>query len=128
MRPLQVAEKQLENWHRLGTWPEQALVVSTPMALSCRQPQLTTGGLVPTMVTVWLQVLLLPHWSVSSQVRMMEPEQRLLVTVLATETVTLLPLHRSSPVGGSKVQGEPHATVLLVTVGGQRATTETSSK
>src|ERR1019366_7552070 len=85
--------KQLENWHRLGTRPEQALALSKLMALSCRQPQFTVGGLPPVKVTLWLHVLKLPHRSVRSQVRVTPPEQRLLVTVLATVTVTLLPLH-----------------------------------
>src|ERR1035438_6051616 len=81
----QPPEKQLENWHRLGTRPEQALAPSTTMALSCRQPQFTAGGLVPMRVTVWLHVLVLPHRSVRSQVREMPPEQEVLVTVLTTE-------------------------------------------
>ena len=48
--------------------------------------QLIVGGLVFTTVTVWLQVLLLPHWSFANQVRVTtNGHGPLLVTVLKTE-------------------------------------------
>src|SRR6059058_990239 len=73
-----------------------------------------TGGVVSTTVTVWLHVLVLPHTSVASQVRVMVIGQTPLVTVLRTVMAALLPLQRSKAVGGSKLQTEPHATVLLL--------------
>ena len=103
---------ELDRTERLGTTAWHALVVSKPRILSCRQPQFTVNA--PPLVvprTVWLQFVALPHRSVSVQVRTALIGQRVLVTVLATETVTLLPLQRSTPIGaGSKFQGAPQAT------------------
>src|SRR5450631_1695831 len=92
-QPPPVMQMELVSTERSGTMPTQALVVSNAIALSCRHPQLTTGGLVDTTVTAWLQVPLFPHKSVSSQVRVITVGQAPLVTVLATVTVTLVPLH-----------------------------------
>src|ERR1017187_4694709 len=43
---------------------------------------ISTGGVVSTTVTVWLQVLVLPQTSVNTHVRVMTCGQRPLVTVL----------------------------------------------
>src|SRR5262245_39970130 len=107
--------------------PTQPLVLSTLAATSSRQAQLMMGGVVSRKLIVWLQLFELPQRSVRVQVRVMDFGQTF-VTVEATVTVTLLPLQASAPTGGSNVKGEPHATVLLVTWDGQRATTDTSSK
>jgi hypothetical protein len=74
--------------------------------------QWTTGAVVSTMVTTWLKKELLPQQSVAFQVRVATFGQVPLVTVLKTETVTLLPQHVSVAVGGSKVHWLPHSTVL----------------
>jgi hypothetical protein len=75
----------------------------------------STGGVVSSTVTVWLHVLVLPHPSVNSQVRVMTQGQGpLLVTVLRTVAGTGAPLHASTALGVSKVQTLPHSTVLLV--------------
>jgi len=77
--------------------------------------QVNTGAAVSTTVTVWLQVELLVQGSVACQVRVMSSEQPVpLVTVFRMETVTLVPLQASNALGSSKVQAEPHSTVLLV--------------
>jgi hypothetical protein len=77
--------------------------------------QVITGGVVSTTVTVWLHVLLRLEQSTASQVRVMVSEHWLpLVTVSKTLTVTLEPQQRSKAAGASKVQTEPHSTVLLV--------------
>ena len=65
-------------------------------------------------VTVWLQVLLLPQQSVACQVRVMDTGQRPLVKVLSTVMVTFVPQQASKAVGSSKLQVEPHSTVLLL--------------
>jgi hypothetical protein len=70
------------------------------------------GGVVSTTITVWLQVAMLVAGSMAAQVRVAVkvPPQPGLVTV-ATMTTTLLP---AEAVGGSKVQGVPHWTTLLL--------------
>jgi hypothetical protein len=82
---------------------------------------ISTGGLVFSTVTVWLQVALLPQASVISQVWVMICGQTPLVTVpvgvmstLVTTPVaviTLLPQQVAAS-GGSNVQALPHSTVL----------------
>ena len=76
--------------------------------------QMMTGGVVSTFVTVWLQVLVLPHASVASQVRVMTCGQTPLVAVLRMVTATLVPLQEPTTVGGSKLHGVPQLTVLLI--------------
>src|SRR5487761_1955933 len=87
-----------------------------------------TGGQHKT-VMVWLQVLVLPQQSVANQARATASGcgQTPLVTVLSTLTVTPVQ-HASEAVGGSKVQGTPQSTVLLlaqVRTGGVVSTTVT---
>jgi hypothetical protein len=64
-------------------------------------------------VTVWLQVLLLPHASVACHVRVMVSGQTPLVTVFSTLMAALAPLQESTATGGSKLHRAPHSTVLL---------------
>src|SRR5437867_85193 len=83
-----------------------------------------------TTVTSWLQVLLLPQQSVAAHVRLMScGHVPGFVTVLRIVMVTLVPQQASAAVGGSKPQGVPHSTVLLVAqviTGGVVSTTRTS--
>src|SRR6266581_9064514 len=78
--------------------------------------QLMTGAVVSMTLTVWLHWALLPQASVAAQVRVASkvlPQwPAVLVTVLTTVMVALPLL--SVAVGGSKVQGAPSWTVLLV--------------
>src|SRR4051812_5892301 len=100
--------------------PEQAFVRSSVDPRSRRQLQNRTGGVVSTTVTVWLHVAVWPQSSTALQVRVMTFGQVPLVTVLRTVTVTfpgppVAGLGQGfTGVGGSKVQVEPHSTVLLV--------------
>jgi hypothetical protein len=90
--------------------------------------QLTVGGVVSTMVTVWLQALLRLQQLVTTQVRVMFHGQEPLVTVLRIVTVTLVPQQASEAVGESNDQAKPHWTVLLpaqVRTGGVVSTTVT---
>jgi hypothetical protein len=125
----QLSEMQgeLVNTERFGIRPTQLFVLSKPTLKSCRQPQFTTGGELSTTLTVWLQVFVLPHWSVRTHVRVAEKGQLLLVTVLRTETVTFVPLQASKPVGASNVQGVPQGIVLFA-ASWQMGETETFSK
>ena len=100
--------------------PQQA---STPLGRS--KPQLLphgtllfvahvmAGGVVSTTVTVWVQVALLEQVSVACQLRVSTSEQAVpLVVVLRTVMVGVLQPPEAE--GESKVQAEPHWTVLLV--------------
>src|SRR6266550_3343394 len=75
-----------------------------------------TGAVVSTIVTFWLQELLLPQSSVACQVRIASkvlPQCPVtLVTVLRIVIVALPPL--SVAVGASKVQATPCSTILFV--------------
>src|SRR5580765_4679558 len=88
-----------------------------------------TGGVVSTIVTVWLQVLVLPQQSLASQVRVTTCGQiPVFVTVFSTTAITFVQ-QLSLTVGASNVQFEPHSTVLFVAhviVGGVVSTTETT--
>src|SRR5258708_7828765 len=66
--------------------------------------QLINGGVKLVTVIVWLHVLVLPHASVPSQVRVIACGQRPLVTVPRRLIPMLVPLHKSEAVGGSNVQ------------------------
>src|SRR5678815_2637478 len=78
--------------------------------------QVIVGAVVSTIVSTWLQVLLLVQASVASQVRVIVNEQsEPLVTVPMTAIVTLVPLQASRAEGSSKLQFERHSAVLLVT-------------
>src|SRR5215471_10998789 len=72
-----------------------------------------TGRLVFITVTVWLQLLLLPHASVATHVRVTTIGHMPLVAVVKV-SVTLAPLQASDTVGSSKVQAVPQFTVLLL--------------
>src|SRR5260370_1392555 len=91
--------------------------------------QVMTGGVVSTTVTVWLHVALLEQQSVACQVRVIASEQAApLVVVPVTEMVTFVPQQTSEAEGASKLQAEPHWTVLLleqVMTGGVVSTTVT---
>src|ERR1039458_4899140 len=76
--------------------------------------QLMTGGVVSTTVTVWLQVLVFPQASMTSQVWVMTCGQTPLVTVLATVLTTFEPLQASVTIGALKLHSVPHCTVLLL--------------
>src|ERR1041385_8620069 len=94
---------------------EQAMTVSgTKAGLAAalvRQLQFRAGGVVSTIVTVWLHVFELRHTSAALQVRVTTCGQVPFVTVLTTATVTVL--HESDAVGGSKLHAVPHSTILL---------------
>src|SRR5438093_845338 len=70
------------------------------------------GGVVSTTVTVWLHCAVSPHPFMACQVRVAEkvlPQKPALFVVVETTVTT--PLLEE---GGSKSQGCPHSTVLLV--------------
>src|SRR5206468_3904600 len=74
-----------------------------------------TGGVVSTTVTIWLHGALLEQPSVACQVRVITCEQAVpLVVVPTTLMVTLVPAQTSEAEGASKLQAEPHWTVLFV--------------
>src|SRR6185436_17288316 len=78
--------------------------------------QVMTGAVVSTMVTFWLQVLLLPQASVAAQVRVASkvvPQCPVTLVIVLTIVMVLLPL-LSVAVGASKIQAVPCSTVLLV--------------
>src|SRR5579863_10708644 len=80
--------------------------------------QSSTGAVVSTTFTVWLQGLLtLPQASVATQVRValkVLPQWAVvLVVVLTMLSVTLVPLLSVTP-GGSKLQALPNCTGVLV--------------
>ena len=125
-QPPPVMQMELVSTERSGTTPTHALVVNSGMSLSCRHAQFTESGELFVTDTVWLQRFVLAQRSVSAQVRVTDSGQTLFVRVLTTETVTLVPLHKSTPTGGSKMKGAPQGTVLFVVA--QLATTDTSSK
>ena len=69
--------------------------------------------MVPSTVTVWLQVLVLPQPSVARQVRVIASGHEVpLVAVLRTMMVALAPVQESTAVGRSKLHVAPQATVL----------------
>ena len=96
------------------------------------EPQVMTGGVVSTTVTIWLQVAALVQQSVARQVRVMIVVQggMTLVIVVSTVMVTFVPQQRSKAVGGSNDQMASHWTVLLlaqVITGGVVSITWTTS-
>src|SRR4051812_17841221 len=62
---------------------------------------------------LWLQVALLRHSSVATQVRVASRDlpQSPFVTVLTIRMVTLVPSQTSEAVGGVKSHGKPHSTI-----------------
>src|SRR5262245_37745975 len=79
-------------------------------------PAVTVGAVVSTCVTTWLHVAALLQGSAACQVRVMSSGQPLpLVTVLRIVMVTLVPVQASSALGESKLQSDPHSTVLFAT-------------
>src|SRR5262245_38867355 len=92
------------------------------------EAQVRTGGVVSTVVMVWLQVAPLLQPSVARQVRVTRnvwPHGPALVTVETMLMVTLVPSQRSVAVGGMKDQVEEHSTVrslAQVRIGGVRST------
>jgi hypothetical protein len=89
-----------------------------------------TGGVVSTMVTVWLQVAMLEQQSMACQLRVITVVHGvgLAVRVPRTVMVTLVPQQTSEAEGASKSQTEPHSTTLLleqVITGGVVSTTVT---
>lgn len=88
-----------------------------------------TGGVVSTTVTIWLHGALLEQPSVACQLRVIVSEQaEPLVVVPVTMTVTFVPAQTSEAEGASKLQAEPHWTVLFVAhvmMGGVVSTTVT---
>src|SRR2546423_9298048 len=73
------------------------------------------GGVVSTTVTVWLHCAWLLQQFCTSQVRVMTCEQAVpLVTVPAMVTMKGAGQPGSVTIGSSKLQLEPHSTVLLV--------------
>ena len=74
-----------------------------------------TGGVVSTTVTIWLHDALLEQQSVACQVRVTTSEQAVpLVIVPVAVIVTFVPQQTSEAEGVSKLQAEPHWTVLLL--------------
>src|SRR5258708_16243846 len=86
--------------------------------LQPRLPPLGTtsvGGVVSKIVTVWLQVLLLPQGSIAAQIRVAAkvlPHSPLVV--VPRITMRLVPQSPPRVVGGSKLQAAPHSMVLLL--------------
>ena len=82
--------------------------------------QVSTGGVVSTTVTVWVQKLVFRQASVTCHVRVIIWEQKVpLVSVLRTAIVGLVPRQGDAATGTPKVHAEPQATVLS---GGQTTT------
>src|SRR2546425_8224782 len=91
--------------------PQESLAVGVskvrlpmPHSLVLLAEQVMDGRVVSTVAMVWLQVLVLPHWSVATQVRVATkvlPQVRL-VTVL--RMVTVFEPQESLAVGVSKVR------------------------
>src|SRR5260370_6076155 len=80
--------------------------------------QVIAGAVVSTMVTFWLQVLLLPQASLACQVRVASkvvPQWPVVLVTVLRIVMVLLPL-LSVAVGASKVQAVPCSTLLLVLV------------
>ena len=80
--------------------------------------QLSAGGVVSTIVMLWLQVAMLVQVSVACHVRVTLNKfgQRglaALVTVLTTVIVTLVPSQISTAVGAVKLNGLPHSIIWL---------------
>ena len=73
--------------------------------------QLSAGGIVSTIVIVWLQVERLVQESKASQVLVVVKvrPQRALVVVLKIRTVTFVPSHMSMARGAEKEKGMPHS-------------------
>src|SRR5256885_126870 len=77
--------------------------------------QVMTGGMVSTTVTVWLHDALLEQQSVARQVRVTAREQAVPLVIVPSSTMfTLVPQQTSDAEGTSKLQLEPHFTVLLL--------------
>jgi hypothetical protein len=79
-------------------------------------PQVMFGGVVSTIVIVWLHRLLFPQLSLALHVRTMfvKPGQRGLaavVTVLTIRIDTFVPSQMSTANGGVKANGLPHSTI-----------------
>ena len=90
---------------------------SVPHCTLLSEPQARAGGIVSTMVTVWLQKAALPQVSVARQVRVTlkilgQRGTATLVTVLTTSISTLFKSHLSTALGMSKAQAVPHSTDL----------------
>src|SRR5256885_11694357 len=99
----------------LGVVKFQAIPHSTIKLL----PQVNCGGVVSRTVTLWLQVLELPHWSLALHVRVatrlvgqFTPVR--LVVVLRMATITLVPSQISNALGAVKFQAIPHSTTKLL--------------
>src|SRR5438552_3182608 len=77
------------------------------------ETHVNTGGVVSTMVMVWLQVAALLQLSIASQVRVAAkvwPHNKL-VMVSLTIKLTLVPAQLSMAVGRSKLQALPASTM-----------------
>src|SRR5947199_236371 len=78
--------------------------------------QVMSGAVVSTIVTFWLQELLLPQASVACQVRVASkvlPQCPVTLVTVLRIVIVALPL-LSVAVGASKIQASPCSTVLLV--------------
>ena len=69
-----------------------------------------TGGVVSTMVMVWLQVAAFPQASRACQVRVAVKVLPHWALVTVPTTVAVTPPHRSLADGASKFQATPHST------------------
>src|SRR6266404_9553767 len=77
--------------------------------------QVIVGGVVSRTVTVWLQVLLLPHGSIAAQVRVaLKVLPHSPFVLVPRMTMRFVPQASPGAAGGSKPQALPHSTVLLV--------------
>src|SRR2546423_5020039 len=99
----------------LGALKFQTVPHSTTRLLA----QVNCGGVVSRTVTVWLQVLELPHWSLALQVRVatrlvgqFKPVR--LVVVLRMATITFVPSQMSKAAGRVKFQTVPHSSTRLL--------------
>ena len=125
---------------RMFTAPHRSVAVTLNVTLLKQLPgdvstvtsarQVIVGGVVSTMMTVWLHVAMLPELSVPRQARVAAnvPPQNTLVTVLTT--VTAVGPQLSLAVGVSKLHGVPHSTCLMaaqVITGGVLSSTMTKA-
>src|SRR5260221_487734 len=90
----------------LGGSKVQAVPHSTVLLVA----QVIVGGVVSRTVTVWLQVLLLPHGSTAAQVRVAAnvlPHNPLVL--VPRMTIRFVPQASTGALGGSKLHAVPHS-------------------
>jgi hypothetical protein len=104
---------------QLSTAAGVAKTIGAPHSMVALLAQVNTGGVVSTIVSVWLQVLALVHRSTARHVRVTVNRigqilAGTLVTVPTTVIVTFVPSQLSTAAGIAKTIGAPHSIVALL--------------